>query len=417
MTAFPRHLTISAAALVLAAGAALAQETSSRGAENAEQLGRDAQDVLRRTAPGAASGQPGPSTGQPETMRILRQSGAQPIAPQSGARRSGNGSTLRPSVILPGDVLLPDPSQLAGSKKSPPTVPQIEAVRYDGGALPEGQSALTVVAQVLLDRAGISPGIIDGWCGGMSQSAIAAFESRESLPVDGEMDPQVWQALGGPEAAGLLQSYVIADDDVTGLSQPLPQDYAELAQLDRLGYIRVTEKLAERFHMDEDFLVALNPGADFAAGSVITVVDPGAKQETKVARIEVHKPTSRLAAFDAEGRMIANYPVTVGSSATPSPSGTVEVVGVALDPTYTYNPKINFKQGENDEVLILPPGPNGPVGAVWIDLSKPTYGLHGTSDPSSLFKNVSHGCVRLTNWDVEELAHLVTEGVVVEFIE
>ena len=125
----------------------------------------------------------------------------------------------------------------------------------------------------------------------------------------------------------------------------------------------------------------------------------------------------RLAAFDAEGTMIVNYPVTVGSDETPSPSGIVEVVAVAIGPNYTYDPSKNFEQEGNGETLIVPPGPNGPVGAVWIDLSKPTYGLHGTPDPARLFETHSHGCVRLTNWDARELAGLVGQGVTVAFIE
>ena len=114
--------------------------------------------------------------------------------------------------------------------------------------------------------------------------------------------------------------------------------------------------------------------------------------------------------------MIASYPVTVGSEQTPSPSGTHEVVALAMNPTYTYRPDVNFQQGDNTQALILPPGPNGPVGSVWIDLSKPTYGIHGTAQPAKLFVWASHGCVRMTNWDVEELAHMVSTGIAVEFV-
>ena len=116
-------------------------------------------------------------------------------------------------------------------------------------------------------------------------------------------------------------------------------------------------------------------------------------------------------------RPYAVYPVTIGSDAMPSPEGIVSVVAIAPDPTYHYDPEVNFQQGENTEPLVLPPGPNGPVGSVWIDLSRPTYGLHGTPEPSVLFQRSSHGCVRLTNWDAEELAALVREGTVVEFME
>ena len=136
-----------------------------------------------------------------------------------------------------------------------------------------------------------------------------------------------------------------------------------------------------------------------------------------VARILVDVNTRRVAGYDANGRLLVDYPATIGSSATPSPSGDHHVKTVALNPNYTYDPKKNFQQGDNDKVLVVPPGPNGPVGTVWIGLSKPTYGIHGTPTPSTLFRNQSMGCVRLTNWDAEELARMVSaDKTTVEFL-
>ncbi len=312
--------------------------------------------------------------------------------------------------LLPAFILAPFAAM------AQPTPEAISDAQYSGGPLPDGQSAIAVVVQVLLDRAGISPGVIDGYRGPMSESALRAFETREGMSADGVMDQAVWEALGGPGHEPVMQSYTITEEDAAGLSDTLPEDYAELAELDQLGYTSVAEKLAERFHMDEGFLRDLNSGASFAPGETITVAAPGADVSAEVARIEVRKDVTRVAAFDASGRMVANYPATVGSGQLPSPSGTHEVTAVAIDPTYTYDPDKNFKQGDNDKVLVLPPGPNGPVGSVWIDLSKPTYGIHGTSEPDSLFQSQSHGCVRLTNWDANELAQMVGQGVTVEFV-
>ena len=139
--------------------------------------------------------------------------------------------------------------------------------------------------------------------------------------------------------------------------------------------------------------------------------------EARVARIEADKRLRQLRAYDAQGVLIVAYPATIGSEDNPSPSGSHVVEGVATMPNYTYNPKINFQQGDNAEVLTIPPGPNGPVGSIWIDLSEPTYGIHGTPEPSLIDKTGSHGCVRLTNWDAEELAKMVSPGVVVDFID
>ncbi|MGN6469280.1 MAG: L,D-transpeptidase, partial [Rhizobiaceae bacterium] len=198
----------------------------------------------------------------------------------------------------------------------------------------------------------------------------------------------------------------------------IPSDYGAKAKLDRLGYSSVSEMLAERFHMDEGYLKRLNPNANFnRPGTVIRVANVGDPVKGTVARIVANKKLSEVFAYDADGKLLASYPATIGSTDTPSPSGTVKVESVTLDPTYTYNPKINFKQGDNDKVLTIPPGPNGPVGSVWIALSKPTYGIHGTPDPDKIGKTNSHGCVRLTNWDAQELAKMVSPGVWVQFVD
>jgi len=152
-------------------------------------------------------------------------------------------------------------------------------------------------------------------------------------------------------------------------------------------------------------------------GSVVKVPNLGPAARPRVARIIADKGRRQVRGYDMTGRLVVAYPATIGSSDTPSPSGIVHIERIAINPNYTYNPSINFQQGDNDKILIIPPGPNGPVGTVWIALSKPTYGIHGTPEPSRIGKTSSHGCVRLTNWDAEELAGLVTEGVAVEFTE
>lgn len=294
---------------------------------------------------------------------------------------------------------------------------EIEAATYNGGDLPAGRSPLTARVQVLLDRSGTSPGVIDGYKGGMSQSAIMAFERRAGLPMDGVMDPHVWNLLQAYAVQPVMQDYTITQDDAQGLVDAIPTDYAEKAQMSSLGYTSIAEKLGERFHMDEKFIAFLNPGVPLQPGSTIRVTAPNPPIRGEVTRIIVDKATRRVAAYNASGRMVVDYPATIGSDATPSPAGSHHVATVALNPNYTYNPQKNFQQGENTRALIIPPGPNGPVGTVWIGLTKPTYGIHGTPTPSQLFRNQSNGCVRLTNWDAQELAGMVRGGVTtVEFL-
>lgn len=328
-------------------------------------------------------------------------------------------SALRLTSALPLLAALFLPAMAGAEAKRAHITPEmIEAATYAGqGDLPPGQSALTAKVQILLDRSGVSPGVVDGFRGGMSESAIKAFERMKGLPQDGRMDPQVWALLEPLAASPLTSTYVVTDKDAEGLVDKIPTDYAEKAQMEALGYTSITEKLAERFHMDDRFLTQLNPGIRIEPGATINVTVPAKPIRAKVARILIDKETGRVAAYDAGGRMVADYPATVGSDATPSPHGSHMVRTVALNPNYTYNPRINFKQGNNDKVLTIPPGPNGPVGNVWIGLSQPTYGIHGTPTPSRLFVNQSNGCVRLTNWDARELAGMVQPGqTVVEFL-
>lgn len=292
---------------------------------------------------------------------------------------------------------------------------RIEQVTCAAGELPEDQSAITAKVQVLLDRAGVSPGVIDGWKGGMTRTAIADLERREGLTVDGEMDPQVWEILSRHADAPITQSYTIAPEDTEVVGE-LPADYSEKAEYKRLGYQRVTERLAEKFHMDEEFLRTLNPGVAWEAGETITVMSPGEPVRASIQRVVIDKQRQRLYAMDGSGGFVTSYPVTIGSASTPSPSGTVEVTSVTKDPWYNYDPE-TFVQGDNYEKLSLAPGPNNPVGLVWIALNKPGYGIHGTPEPDSLFTAASHGCVRMTNWDALALADMVDKGTVVEFEE
>ncbi|MGO4436870.1 L,D-transpeptidase family protein [Rhizobium sp. RAF56] len=268
--------------------------------------------------------------------------------------------------------------------------------------------------QVLLDRAGSSPGVVDGLYGENVSKAVAGFETMNGLPADGKLDPDVISRLD--TGAPIVESYVVTNEDATGLVDHIPEDYGEKAKMASMGYTSVAEKLSERFHMDIDLIKALNPGSDFAPGKTVEVVTPGPPREGKVKRIAVSKKEGQVLAYDEAGKLLAVYPATVGSKDNPSPKGTHKVKGVARMPVYRYDPKVNFKQGRNNKVLIIPKGPNGPVGSVWIDLTEPTYGIHGTPDPELIDKVGSHGCVRLTNWDAEELAGMVKPGVVVKFV-
>ncbi len=298
---------------------------------------------------------------------------------------------------------------------APPPEPVAGEAAVEGvDPVPVFADAAIARLQVLLDRAGASPGVIDGYDGENVRKAVLAFEVLNGLPADGVIDPDMLARLDPQPAFGV---YAIVPEDSEDVTGPVPEDYALKALKAFLGYATMAEKLAERFHMDVDLLAELNPGAGFAPGEQIVVAGPGRPREgAVVARIEADKTLRQVRAYDAAGVLIVAYPATIGSEDNPSPTGTHTVEGVAPMPNYTYNPAINFQQGDNTGILTIPPGPNGPVGTIWIDLSEPTYGIHGTPEPSLIDKTGSHGCVRLTNWDAEELAGMVEPGVVVEFL-
>ena len=279
-------------------------------------------------------------------------------------------------------------------------------------------SAEITALQVFLDREGFSPGVIDGKSGSNVTKAIEAWQQATGETLDPNNTDNIVERLRF--SGGLpITTYTITAADAAGpYVAAIPEDYAHKAALPHLSFTSTVEMLGEKFHMDEAYLRALNPGVDFTIpGTIIKVINPGEMKKGKVARIVADKYRKQVFAYDEAGTLIAAYPATIGSSDTPSPSGTVQVDRIAFDPGYTYNPKINFKQGENDKVLTLQPGPNGPVGTVWIALSKPTYGIHGTPEPSKIGKTQSHGCVRLTNWDATELAKMVSVGTTVEFLD
>jgi lipoprotein-anchoring transpeptidase ErfK/SrfK len=265
--------------------------------------------------------------------------------------------------------------------------------------------------QVLLDRAHASPGEIDANRGENTRKAVAAFREMQGLSGREQVDERLWRALADKDNEPALVTYTITEKDVAGPFDEVPNDYREKAALKRLSYTSTQELLAEKFHMSEKLLRQLNPDVAFDnAGTDIVVANVQREAlPKKLSRVEVDGSRQRVLVYDKDDAVVAIYPATVGSSERPSPSGEFKVTSVAENPTYHYDPALNLRGVDVQEPLDLPPGPNNPVGLVWIALSAKGYGIHGTPDPDTVSKRTSHGCVRLTNWDALELARHVSK--------
>ena len=283
-------------------------------------------------------------------------------------------------------------------------------------AAPVKPDAGMIRLQILLDRSAFSPGQIDGLHGENTRQAIEAYREANNLGSGDVADAALLQSLTATDAGPVTQDYVLTAADVSGPFSPPPSEDLKAQAAVGTNYTTALERIAERFHVSEALLQTLNPGVNFqSAGARILVPALNMTPLAPVARIEVDKNAKAIRAYDASDKMIAFYPATIGSGDNPSPSGEVKINGVARAPDYTYDPS-KLSYGPGGDKVVVPAGPNNPVGAVWIDLDRPSYGIHGTPDPTKIGKSASHGCVRLTNWDAQQLAAAVKPGVMVRFI-
>jgi len=279
-------------------------------------------------------------------------------------------------------------------------------------------------AQVYLDRANFSVGAIDGGWGKNSSVAVWMWQRSHGIEATGDVDEATFRSIAA--AAGYvppLVQYHVTDEDLKGPFVKLPDSVYDKQKLSCMCYETVREELAEKFHADQDFLSALNPDVKFSdlrAGDTIVVpnVRPPVQGDTHdIARIRISLSGNSFDAFDAAGNLVYHAPTTIGSTYDPSPEETLHIVKIIDHPHFHYDPTLYSEVPDDQPDAHLSPGPNSPVGVVWMALSKEHYGIHGTEDPESIGYVSSHGCVRLTNWDAYEVQHRASEGTVVAFVD
>jgi len=273
-------------------------------------------------------------------------------------------------------------------------------------------------AQVLLLRAHFSSGEIDGSAGMNVAKAVRAFEASQGLPENGKLDEATWAALNRDTAPALIQ-VTLTQADVDGPYLPTPERAEEKAKMKRIVYQDAREMLGERYNSKPALLEALNPGIDFktAGATLVVPYTRPAQQLPKASRIVVDKSEGALQLLDDGGKVIAQFAASTGSSKFPLPIGEWKLTSAVQDPDYRYNPDILVNQPKDAKPATLPPGPNGPVGIVWMGINKKHYGIHGTPEPGHISRSQSSGCVRLTNFAAQAVATAVEVGTPVTFQE
>jgi lipoprotein-anchoring transpeptidase ErfK/SrfK len=279
---------------------------------------------------------------------------------------------------------------------------------------PQSRGDEVLRAQVLLDRAHFSSGEIDAAYGSNLRQAIRGFQKLNQLPLTGLVDAATWAVLARDQAP-VLDLYTVTAQDVAGPYARVPAGMAAKSKLPALAYASLAEALGEKFHCSPELLRRLNPGKSLKrAGEKLLVPNVAAARPLpKAASILVDAKDGTLTLLDAGGMPFAQFPASTGSKHDPLPEGRWQVRGVATNPEYRYNPKLFWDAKAGEGKARIAAGPNNPVGLAWIDLSIEHYGIHGTPEPGKIGKTQSHGCIRLTNWDVMAVARAIGRGAAV----
>jgi lipoprotein-anchoring transpeptidase ErfK/SrfK len=416
-------MTVFAMALLIACTREQAHETKDRAQNAASKAVQKVADTFDASTPLGAK-EPAPTPQEIEKQRFDQQwRQLQSFRAREAARLASQQAALQQQAAQQQALNL----NIVHGKKESFKGLDANAINSAPVSLPitgdvRGPSVLRT--QVYLDRNHFSVGSIDGRWGRNSAITVWWWQRAHGIAETGDVDDATFQSLA--QAAGdvpVLVPYTLTADDLKGPFVHIPDDPYDKAKLDCMCYESLREELAERFHSSEDFLEVLNPGVkinDLQAGATINVPNvraPLTQDQQDIAKIVISIVGNTYNGLDANGNLVFHAPTTLGSTYDPSPDETLHVVAISPMPHFHYDPTLYHEVPDSEPDAHMNPGPNSPVGVVWMALSKAHYGMHGTPDPDSIGYASSHGCVRLTNWDAQEVSHRVHKGVEVSFVD
>lgn len=336
-------------------------------------------------------------------------------------------------VATPGPVTPRAPSKPRPTKPPAPQMPPAPIPQAGPAGLPALPPAPPIPApvversadevlrlQILLDRANFSPGTLDGRWGPQTENALAAWQKHEGLVARGELDDEMRQRL--PTEDDAYTSYTVTPEDHADL-RPAYVGWVQKSEADKLGYSTILESIAERFHSTQRAMREWNPSAAWPnppAGTVLRVPKVLPADRVRAARVEIHLLSKYLHVFDADDKLVAYFPCSIARKVEKRPVGELHITNAAENPNYTFDPELFAEDPSARAIgrkLIIPPGPNNPVGVAWLSLDRPGYGIHGTPVPEEVGRTESHGCFRLANWNAAKLLRMVSIGTPVFVIE
>ena len=322
---------------------------------------------------------------------------------------STSRAPIAATVVLPTNAPAP---KIVPSVASPPLAQTRASNESASGTRPV---ETILEAQIALARQGISSGSIDGVAGYQTHSALMAFQQKQGITPSGVLNAQTKSALQITLPA--MTVYEVTSNDLARL-MPVPKTWLEKSEQPRLDFENILELLGEKSFSNPKLIRALNPSVNWSnvtAGTAVLL--PRVQYPRTAARIALLKISLEgrvLEGFDDASNLLLHFPCSIGRLAEKRPAGELHVTVVALNPNYTFDPDVFPESAEARQLgrkLIIPPGPNNPVGVAWIGLDRPGYGIHGTPAPEQVGRTESHGCFRLANWNAEYLAKMAWVGM------